>query len=260
MHAVPVAMAAAAAKHGVSFRYNTEVASVEVQGDRASAVITKDGERIEADVVVLNPDLPIAYRDLLGYEPWSIRRLTYSPSCAVLLAGSTARYSQISHHNIHFGRSWKGVFKELIDDQQIMSDPSFFVTNSTHSDPQLAPDGHENYYVLFPTPNNRSAIDWKTFGPQYRDQMIETLEANGYIGFGDAITTERLTTPADWEAQGMAAGAPFAASHSFTQTGPFRPRNLWGDNVVFTGSGTTPGVGVPMVLISGKLAAQRITG
>ena len=260
MHAVPVAMAAAAHKHGVTFRYNTEVASVELQGDRASAVITTDGERIPADVVVLNPDLPIAYRDLLGYEPWSIKRLTYSPSCAVLLAGSTAHYGQISHHNIHFGKAWKGVFKELIDNQRLMSDPSFFVTNSTHSDPLLAPEGRENYYVLFPTPHNRSNINWKTFGPRYREQMLETLESNGYLGFADSITVDRLTTPADWEAQGMAAGAPFAASHSFTQTGPFRPRNLWGENVVFTGSGTTPGVGVPMVLISGKLAAERITG
>ncbi|NQU37973.1 MAG: phytoene desaturase, partial [Actinobacteria bacterium] len=63
-----------------------------------------------------------------------------------------------------------------------------------------------------------------------------------------------------WQDRGMEAGAPFAATHSFTQTGPFRPRNLWGENVVFVGSGTTPGVGVPMVLISGRLAAQRITG
>ena len=260
MHALPVAMAAAAEKHGVSFRYNTEVASVEHNGSRASAVTTTDGERIAADAVVLNPDLPVAYRDLLGFEPWSVKRLTYSPSCSVLLAGSTASYSQIAHHNIHFGRSWKGVFKELIDEQRLMSDPSFFVTNSTKSDPTLAPEGRQNYYVLFPTPNNQAPIDWKSFGPAYRDQMVETLEANGYVGFGDGITVEQLTTPADWQAQGMAAGAPFAASHSFTQTGPFRPRNLWGENVVFTGSGTTPGVGVPMVLISGKLAAQRITG
>ncbi len=260
MQAVPQAMADAAAKHGVEFRYDTEVASVETRGDRATAVVTVDGERIAADVVVLNPDLPIAYRDLLHREPWSIRRLKYSPSCAVLLAGSTAQYSQIAHHNIHFGRAWKGIFSELIDRQTLMSDPSFFVTNSTYSDASLAPPGRHNYYVLFPTPNNRSDIDWRSFGPRYRDQMVQTLEANGYIGFGDSITIERLTTPADWEASGLAAGAPFAASHSFTQTGPFRPRNIWGENVVFTGSGTTPGVGVPMVLISGKLAAQRITG
>ncbi len=69
-----------------------------------------------------------------------------------------------------------------------------------------------------------------------------------------------MTTPLDWHARGMERGAPFAAAHSFLQTGPFRPGNLWGENVVFTGSGTRPGVGVPMVLVSGRLAAERVTG
>jgi phytoene desaturase len=260
MHAVPAAMAAAAEKHGVDFRYSTEVTSIETVGDRAVAVITADGERIAADTVVLNPDLPVAYRDLLGREPWSVRRLTYSPSCFLLLAGSSATYSKIAHHNIHFGRSWQGVFDELIDKQQLMSDPSILVTNPSHSDPSLAPDGKEIYYVLFPTPNLDAPIDWRTEGPRYRDEVVRTLEKRGYVGFGDAIEVEDVTTPLDWQARGMERGAPFASAHSFFQTGPFRPGNLWGENVVFTGSGTQPGVGVPMVLISGRLAAERITG
>ena len=76
------------------------------------------------------------------------------------------------------------------------------------------------------------------------------------------IEVERVVTPADWQASGLAMGAPFAAAHTFGQTGPFRPSNLAPGlaNVVFTGSGTQPGVGVPMVLVSGKLAAERITG
>lgn len=260
MHAVPAAMAAAAEKHGVEFRYDTEVSRVETVGDRAVAVITAGGERIPADVVVLNPDLPVAHRDLLGSEPWSVRRLRYSPSCFLLLAGSSAHYSKIAHHNIHFGRSWQGVFTELIDRRQLMSDPSILVTNPTHSDPSLAPDGKEVYYVLFPTPNLDADIDWRTEGPRYRDEVVRTLEARGYVGFGDAIEVEDVTTPLEWQARGMERGAPFASAHSFLQTGPFRPKNLWGQNVVFTGSGTQPGVGVPMVLVSGRLAAERITG
>ncbi len=260
MHAVPAAMAAAAEKHGVTFRYSTEVERVELTGTRATAVITSDGERIPADTVVLNPDLPVAHRDLLGREPWSVRRLNYSPSCFLLLAGSSAHYSKIAHHNIHFGRSWAGVFDELIDRQQLMSDPSILVTNPSHSDPDLAPAGKEVYYVLFPTPNLDADIDWKTMGSRYRDEIVTTLEARGYVGFGDAIEVEDITTPLDWEARGMERGAPFASAHSFFQTGPFRPSNMWGENVVFTGSGTQPGVGVPMVLISGRLAAERITG
>ncbi|MEI6372548.1 MAG: phytoene desaturase family protein [Actinomycetes bacterium] len=260
MNAVPRALAGAAAKHGVTFRYNTEVAKVEHNGHRATAVITTDGERIEADVVVLNPDLPVAYRDLLGEEPWNVRRLNYSPSCFLLLAGSSATYSKIAHHNIHFGKSWKGVFRELIDEKRLMSDPSVLVTNPTHSDPTLAPDGREIYYVLFPTPNLDAGIDWKSEGPRYREEVVRVLEERGYIGFGDAIEVEHLTTPQDWSDRGMERGAPFAAAHSFLQTGPFRPSNIWGENVVFAGSGTQPGVGVPMVLVSGRLAAERITG
>ncbi|MFE6488905.1 FAD-dependent oxidoreductase, partial [Streptomyces sp. NPDC057757] len=80
--------------------------------------------------------------------------------------------------------------------------------------------------------------------------------------FADSVQEEMLVTPLDWAAQGHAAGSPFSVSHTFAQTGPFRPRNLVRglDNVVLAGCGTTPGVGVPTVLISGKLAAARVTG
>ena len=260
MHAVPRALAGAAEKHGVVFRYGTEVERVELAGDRATAVITTDGERIACDTVVLNPDLPVAHRDLLGRDPWSLRRLDYSPSCFLLLAGSTARYAKIAHHNIHFGRAWKKVFRDLIDDRRLMSDPSFLVTNTTHGDPSLAPDGREIYYVLFPTPNLDAGLDWERLAPLYRDEVVGELERHGYVGFGAAIEVEDVTTPLDWQARGMERGAPFAAAHSFLQTGPFRPRNIWGENVVFAGSGTTPGVGVPMLLISGRLAAERVLG
>jgi phytoene desaturase len=141
-----------------------------------------------------------------------------------------------------------------------MSDPSFFVSNPSRDDPTLAPAGRETYSVLFPTPNLDAPIDWRRVGPRYRDEVVRTVERHGYAGFGDAIEVESVTTPADWAARGLERGTPFAAAHTFLQTGPFRPRNIWGDNVVLVGSGTTPGVGVPMVLVSGRLAAERVTG
>ena len=262
MHAVPRALAAAAEKHGVVFKYNTTVTNVEVSNGRAKAVITESGERYECDAVILNPDLPVAYRELLGKTPVSIKRLKYSPSCVTLLIGSSKKYDFTAHHNIHFGHSWDGVFDELIKKKQLMSDPSILVTIPTHDDPNLAPPGKHSYYVLFPTPNLDSDIDWTKQAGPYRDQMIKTIEERGYSGFGDSIETEVMTTPLDWKNQGMEMGAPFASAHTFFQTGPFRPRNMAQgiDNVVFAGSGTQPGVGVPMVLISGRLAAERIVG
>ena len=262
MHAVPRALAGAAEKHGVTFKYSSTVTSIERKNGRATAVLTDKGERIPCDVVVLNPDLPVAWRDLLGKQPRSVKRLKYSPSCATLLIGSSKTYDHLAHHNIHFGKSWAGVFDELIKKKTLMSDPSILVTVPSKDDPALAPAAKSSYYVLFPTPNLSADIDWEKIGPKYRDEMIKSLEDRGYTGFGDAIEVEQLTTPLDWKNQGMEQGAPFASAHTFFQTGPFRPKNLAKgfENIVFAGSGTQPGVGVPMVLISGRLAAERIVG
>jgi len=262
MHAVPRALAAAAQKHGVTIKYNTTVEKIERNNSRATAVITSAGERIECDALVLNPDLPVAWRDLLGKTPWSVKRLNYSPSCVTILAGSSKSYDHLAHHNIHFGQSWDGVFDELIKKKTLMSDPSLLVTIPSKDDPALAPAGKHSYYILFPTPNLDADIDWKITKSKYRDQMLRTMEERGYHGFAESIEVEHITTPLEWEQMGLERGAPFASAHTFFQTGPFRPRNMAKgfENVVFTGSGTQPGVGVPMVLISGRLAAERIVG
>ncbi|MBM0231638.1 phytoene desaturase [Micromonospora sp. STR1_7] len=262
IHAVSKAMAGAAEKHGVEIRYDTTVTRVETANGRATGVLTADGELVPADVVVLNPDLPVAYRDLLPAAPK--RLLTYSPSCVVLHVGSRQGYAKIAHHNIHFGRAWKGTFDEVIRRGELMTDPSLLVTNPSRTDPSVAPPDRHTYYVLAPVPNlARAPFEWRgDLTRRYGDQLIDTLEERGYVGFGAGVEVLRAITPAEWAEQGMAAGTPFAAAHTLFQTGPFRPSNLHRDlsNVVFVGSGTQPGVGVPMVLISGKLAAGRITG
>jgi len=264
MHAVPRALACAAAKHGVEFRYGTQVTRIEVEAGRARAVHTAGGERIAADVVVVNADLPTAYAELLPAEltPRRVRRLRYSPSAVVLHAGSSAVFDDAAHHVIDFCAAWNDTFTEIIDEGRTMSDPSFLLTTPTRSDPSLAPAGRHAYYALFPTPNLRGPIDWRAHGPRYRDEIVATLEKRGYSGFGAGIEVEHLVTPADWRAQGIAAGAPFAAAHLFRQTGPFRAPTLDRrvGNLVFCGSNAQPGVGVPMVLVSGRLAAQRVTG
>jgi len=112
-------------------------------------------------------------------------------------------------------------------------------------------------YILEPVPNLNGKINWSTEAGQLRDRLHAFLVQQGYPG---EVITEELVTPLDWKNQGMAAGTPFALAHTFGQTGPFRPPNVEKrlPGMFFAGSGTVPGVGVPMVLISGKLAASRV--
>jgi phytoene desaturase len=169
----------------------------------------------------------------------------------------------LAHHTIFFGGEWDRTFTELTSTGRLMTDPSLLVTQPSQGDPSLAPADRHLNFVLAPVPNLETGpIDWARVGPAYREELLRTLEARGLDGFEASIETSTLVTPQDWADMGLAAGTPFSAAHTFAQTGPFRPRNLVHgiDNVVLAGCGTTPGVGVPPVLISGKLAAQRVVG
>jgi phytoene desaturase len=265
IQALPQALADAASDAGAEVRYNTTVTAVEHSGDRVTAVHTTEGERVGADAVVLTPDLPVVHR-LLGRAPRRLVPLRWSPSAVVLHAGVRAGtgpgWTGLAHHTIMFGEAWKRTFDEIIYRGQLMTDPSLLITRPTATDPSLAPAGRELLYILAPCPNLRTApLAWATLGSAYRDELVSTLQRRGLADLGDAIEVEQLVTPADWAAQGLAVGTPFSAAHTFAQTGPFRPSNLvrGRTNVVLAGCGTTPGVGVPTALISGKLAAARIT-
>ncbi|HEX3623112.1 MAG TPA: phytoene desaturase family protein [Acidimicrobiales bacterium] len=262
MHAIPRALAAAAEKAGASFRYGTTVDGVVHTTDgRVSGVRLAGGEVVAADAVVLNPDLPVAYRELLPGVPMPrvARKGNYSPSCAVWLAGvKGALPPGAAHHNIHFGDEWEGSFDALLKQGVVMPDPSMLVTSPTASDPSLAPDGRVSLYVLEPTPNLDGNVDWSVERDRLRERLIARVSSFGYPT-GD-VEVERFVDPTDWERQGMERGTPFALAHNFFQTGPFRPNNRTrhAPGVVFVGSGTVPGVGVPMVLLSGRLAAERV--
>jgi phytoene desaturase len=138
-----------------------------------------------------------------------------------------------------------------------MPDPSLLVSVPSLHEPTMAPEGRHALYVLEPVPNLDGRVDWARERPRLRDDLAGALARHGYP---TDVEVERLVDPRDWEAQGMERGTPFALSHRFTQTGPFRPGNLErrAPGLVFVGSGTVPGVGVPMVLVSGELAARRV--
>ena len=279
MRALPTALADAATAAGVEIRYRARVTGLVQRGGRAVGVrylagAGRDGggegepAMVPADAVVLTPDLPVVHT-LLRRAPRRPVPLRWSPSALVLHAGGPAPSggqhdgNAQAHHTLSFGTAWAETFEQILHRGELMADPSLLLTNPTVTDPSLAPPGHQLYYLLAPCPNTRRAdLDWSRVGPAYAEELLGVLAARGLPGPSGATAVSRLVTPDDWAADGLAAGTPFSAAHTFAQTGPFRPANLvrgW-SNVVLAGCGTTPGVGVPPVLISGRLAALRITG
>ncbi len=265
MHALPSSIAAAAQAAGVTICYRTPVERIvlaEGTTGRARGVLV-DGSLIAADAVVCTTDLPVAYRTLLpGMDaPRRARRGHYSPSALVWHVGTSGALPDgAAHHNIHFGKDWNGAFRALLRDGTRMPDPSILVTIPTIDEPAMAPADRHVLYVLEPAPNLDGRVDWTTERATAMDRLRATVAAHGYPVAADQVEVEHVVDPLDWEAQGMERGTPFALSHRFLQTGPFRPANVErrAPGLVFAGSGTVPGVGVPMVLISGRLAAERV--
>ena len=265
VRAVPDALAAAATDAGVEFRYNSPVSELERSGSRVTAVRTADGERFPCDSVVLTTEPHISYR-LLGHTPRRPVPLRAAPSAAIIHFGAPAG-ADIGHHTISFGEAWRETFAELVGQGRTMSDPSLLITRPTATDPSLAPAGRDLLSVLAPVPNlaprrGTPVFDWQADGDRYLREVLDIAAERVAPGLADSAHVLATLTPADWAKADMTAGTPFSFAHNLTQTGPFRPNNFprFVDNAVLAGSGTTPGVGVPTALISGRLAADRITG
>ncbi|WP_103384015.1 phytoene desaturase family protein [Pseudonocardia dioxanivorans] len=270
MRAIGAALADAVVAAGGVVHYGRTVTGLDRRSGRVDAVRHRgsagtggsDAARLPCDAVVLTPDLPVVHA-LVGRVPRRPVPLRWSPSAVVLHAGLRRTRPELAHHTISFGAAWERTFTELIEDGRLMSDPSLLVTRPTATDPTLAPDGRDLLFVLAPCPNTaRSSIDWARVGPAYRDELLSVLAGRGFDGLDTDVEISRSVTPADWAGQGLGAGTPFSLAHTLAQTGPFRPRNLVRglENVVLAGCGTTPGVGIPPVVVSGRLAAERITG
>lgn len=269
MRSVARAMADAFLGAGGRLHFDSDVTALDFDGSRVTAARTADGTRYPCDALVLTPDSPVVDALL----PARRRRRTIASPSAVVLHGTVPTavsdgWEARRHHVIDFGAAWAGTFAEIsarAGRGRLMSDPSLLITRPALSDPALAleRDGtpHEPLSVLAPCPNLESApLDWAALTEPYTAELLTVLERRGYHGITGGFRIDHIDTPATWHAQGMVAGSPFSGAHVFRQTGPFRRRNVDSrhPNVVLAGSSTVPGVGVPTVLLSGRLAAERL--
>ncbi len=267
MHQVAVAMEEASRLAGVHYHYGARVTQVVRRADgvrdQVEALIVDGIGRVDCDVVIATAELPLVYDELLDGLTTPPKLVTgeYSPSACLLLLGvNHVMPAGTTHHNIFFGQGWESSFQALLRDGERMPDPSILVSVPTVTDPSLAPSGSSILYALEPVPNLSGQIEWSETRQVVRDELVQRLTSWSLLQSTDSIVQEKMYDPTDWLEGGMAMGTPFGLSHRFFQSGPFRPSNVDKrvENLVFAGSCTVPGVGVPMVIISGKLAADRV--
>ncbi len=246
---------------GGELRLNADVAEVVVEGGRARGIRLTDGETIQADVVISNTDSAWLYRHLVpasARKTWTDRRLEksrYSMGLFVWYFGTRRRYPEVAHHTILLGPRYKGLLDDIFS-AQLASDFSLYLHRPTATDPALAPDGTDAFYVLSPVPNLKAAVDWTERAESYRQAIENHLADTVLPGLGDEIVTSRVMTPLDFRDELLAfRGAAFSFEPILRQSAWFRPHNRSRDveGLYLVGAGTHPGAGVPGVLSSARV-------
>lgn len=253
---------------GGTLRVNTEVDRVETTGGLVRAVLTKDGTRYPAATVVSNADVVHTYRRLLRDEPraawpaFHLPRRPHSMSLFVAYFGVRRRYPEVAHHTVLFGPRYRELLGDIFDRGVLAEDFSLYLHRPTATDPSLAPDGCEAFYVLSPVPHlGKAPLDWSREGPRYADRILAYLERRCLPGLRDNLATLRLFTPADFATELHAHwGSAFSLEPLLWQSAWFRVHNrdprIGG--LYFVGAGTHPGAGLPGVVNSAKATATLI--
>ncbi len=258
-------LTALAEKLGVEFRYNVPVERILIENGRAVGLSLANGETIPADIVVANADLGYVYRHLLPDDGTADRldRREYGCSTVMYYWGLDKQYSQLGAHNLFLCGDYCQSFRDIFSTASMPEEPNFYVHAPVRIDSSAAPAGHDTLYVAVPVGhiNEKNPQDWKAIQTQARAFVFKRLAQIGMADLETHIKFEASFVPTDWKKRyNLTRGSAHGLSHRLTQMSYFRPhkRHARYHNLYFVGASTHPGTGVPTVLVSARLAAQRI--
>lgn len=267
MHALPQALAKLCQDLGVKIHLNTPVDQITTDHKRATGVTLSSGEHIKADIVISNADLTYTHRQLIpetkrpDFSAKQLTKLKQASSALLFYWGINNNLDGILHHNVFFSQDFKRNLEEIFHDKQLPTDPAFYLYVPTKTDSSLAPKNKHVLYVLVPVPNLESDVEWGSATKRIKAQVLRRLNKDLGVNIGSQIQTEAVFTPEDFETKfNLTQGSAFGLSHTFFQSGYFRPHNVSRQikGLYFVGASTYPGSGVPMVTLSGKLVVERI--
>lgn len=254
---------------GVTVHLNAEVEEILIKNGRAAGIRLGDGSIHRADSVVSNADVAWTYMNLIPeYERKKnsdrrMERLKYSMSLFVIYFGTKRRYieadegyPQLAHHNIILSERYEELLSDIFGNRGLPEDFSLYLHMPTLTDPSMAPDGGEAFYVLSPVPHLGADIDWTTAAKPYRDAIMGFLEENYLPDLQENIIAEHYIDPLHFQGTlNSYLGSAFSVQPTLLQSAYFRPHNRSEDfdNLYFVGAGTHPGAGLPGVLSSAKI-------
>ena len=247
---------------GGAIRCSSEVAEILTRRGVATGVRLATGEILEADIVVSNADSAWTYKKLLpgiARRRWTDRRIDrarYSMSLFVWYFGTRRRYEDVAHHTILLGPRYRGLLDDIFERKMLAEDFSLYLHRPTATDPSLAPEGCDAFYVLSPVPHLASGTDWATEAEPYRSRIEQALSQTILPNLGSEVVTSRLLTPQDFQDSLLSyRGAAFGLEPILTQSAWFRPHNRSEEveRLFLVGAGTHPGAGLPGVLSSARV-------
>ena len=254
-------------QQGNAVRLGAEVEEILVEAGRATGVRLKGGERIAADVVVSNADSAYLYKHLLPPQyrrRWTdkkIERARYSMSLFVWYFGTKRKYEDVVHHSILLGPRYQGLLDDIFERKVLADDFSLYLHRPTATDPALAPEGCDTFYVLSPVPHLDSGTDWEAERERYRAKICKYLSDTIMPGLEQELAASHVLDPIGFRDELLSyKGAAFGVEPVLTQSAYFRPHNRSEeiDRLYLVGAGTHPGAGVPGVLSSAKVLEKVI--
>lgn len=264
MHQLGQALQQLAGELGVEIRTATPVAEVLIKAGSAHGVRLANGEVIPGGCVIINADPRYAYAKLIPGQRQIARRIEHlEPSCSgfILFLGINRVYPQLAHHTIFFSADYQREFAAIFEHGVPAPDPTIYIAATSVSEPQHAPPGHMNLFVLVNAPALNQRINWAREAAPYHDLVIAKLERLGLSQLQQHIVYQQIWTPADLQdrynaARGAIYGLSSNKMFSAFMRPPLRARSL--RNLYFVGGGTHPGGGIPLVLLSGRAVTHHV--
>jgi len=250
---------------GVEIQTNQRVRRITAPNGHVTGVELADGSFHSAALVISNVDLPTTEASLVQGGTATRRRngTRMTPGVITFYWGIGGQVPNLGHHTIFLPDDYRGAFDDLFINGRVSDDPPFYVSIPSASDATLAPDGDTTCFILVPTPllSEMPGADWQLETRKVREKVLNRLARHGIEIEPGRIVVEEVLTPVDWQDRfGLYDGSAFGAAHTLFQIGPFRARNYSReiDGLYYVGASTTPGTGMPMVVLGGKRTAERI--